>query len=88
MTRSSRIFIKAPDAGGAVTASGTVSTPTTTASGALVLIHDVTGATTLTQITSSGTAIIAGGVVITDVNGTETWTDGDAGLVITGTGFV
>jgi len=28
------------------------------------------------------------GPVITDVNGTESWTDGDTGLVITGTGFV
>lgn len=32
--------------------------------------------------------VAAGGVVITDVNTTETWDDGDAGLVITGTGFV
>jgi len=72
----------------AVTANGTPSAPVTTASGAIVLIHDVTGAVTLQQITSSGVVVIAGGVVITDVNGTESWTDGDSGLVITGTGFV
>jgi len=30
----------------------------------------------------------AGGPVITDVNTTESWTDGDTGLVITGTDFV
>jgi hypothetical protein len=27
-------------------------------------------------------------VIITDVNTTESWTDSDTGLVITGTGFV
>ena len=33
-------------------------------------------------------AVTVGGVTITDVNTTETWDDGDTGLVITGTGFV
>jgi hypothetical protein len=32
--------------------------------------------------------VSVGGVVITDVNTTESWTDGDTNLVITGTGFV
>ena len=31
---------------------------------------------------------ISSSVSITDVNGTESWADGDTGLVITGTGFV
>lgn len=39
-------------------------------------------------ILASGTAGIASSVVITDVNTTESWTDGDTGLIITGTGFV
>jgi hypothetical protein len=33
-------------------------------------------------------AAVAGGVVITDVDGDEAWNDGDTGLIITGTGFV
>lgn len=40
---------------------------------------------TVVEIAEEGPATT---VFITDVNGTESWTDGDTGLVITGSGFV
>ncbi len=46
------------------------------------------GTPPIATITASGVAGIASSVVITDVNTTESWTDGDTGLVITGTGFI
>ena len=45
------------------------------------------GTPSLTKATSAGTALQPLPVV-TDVDGDETWADGDTGLVITGTGFV
>jgi len=88
MARLSRLFIPAGAATTTKTANGAVSTPVLTASGALDLIHKASSTATLSQIISSGTAVIAGGVIITDVNTTESWTDGDTGLIITGSGFV
>lgn len=41
-----------------------------------------------TSIWQMATFKAAAGVTITDVNTTESWDDGDTGLVITGTGFV
>lgn len=46
------------------------------------------GTPTLTGATAAGTAGFASSVTITDVDGDETWTDGDTGLIITGSGFV
>lgn len=43
------------------------------------------------HVMSSGGIMVpaqTGGITITDVNTTESWNDGDTGLVITGTGFV
>lgn len=57
------------------------------------LTHDAGGATasgtpSIDAVTASGVAAIVSNVQITDVNTTESWTDGDTGLVITGSGFV
>ena len=45
------------------------------------------GTPDLTTLTASGSALRRT-VKVTDVNTTETWTDGDTGLPITGTGFL
>jgi hypothetical protein len=50
--------------------------------------NTATGAPSVPLITAAGTGSVSGTVTITDVNATESWTDGDTGLVITGTGFV
>jgi len=50
-------------------------------------VLDASGAPTMAVSTASGSALLPN-VIITDVNTTESWDDGDTGLVITGTGFL
>ena len=46
------------------------------------------GSPSITKLTSTGAASVLTVPIITDVNTTESWTDGDTGLVITGTDFI
>ena len=81
-------LVVAQATGGALTASGTPSSDIITASGVASFRHSASGTPSSDIITASGTAGILSSVTITDVNTTESWDDGDTGLVITGTGFV
>lgn len=75
---------------GAVTASGTPSISALTSSASATLTRHATSTASLSEIVGLGAATRtpATNVVITDVNTTESWTDGDSNLIITGTGFV
>ncbi len=46
------------------------------------------GTPSIAKPTSAGSGSVEAAPDVTDVNTTENWTDGDSGLVITGTGFV
>jgi hypothetical protein len=49
------------------------------------IVTPVSGGRRVIEVQDEGPAT---SVLITDVNGTESWTDGNTGLIITGTGFV
>lgn len=84
------IGARIPDAGGtaALTSSGTPDLETLTASGVANQVLLPSGTPDLAELTAVGVATLASSVVITDVDGDESWVDGDANLVVTGTGFV
>ncbi len=73
---------------GALLASGSPAAPVFVASGAAALQALLaSGVPNIEALIAAGNAFRTS-VGITDVNTTESWTDGDTGLVITGTGFL
>ncbi len=74
---------------GGFSASGTPDIAKPTSAGTVLFERDAAGTPSVAKPTSSGAGTVTGlGPIITDVNGTESWDDGDTGLVITGIRFL
>ena len=68
-------------------ASGSPTIENITSTGSAKFEFTASGSPSIANLTSAGNATRTS-VKVTDVNTTESWNDGDTGIVITGTGFV
>ena len=71
-----------------ITASGTPSIDVLTASGVATLAAFITASGTPSIDVATAVGVATRGPIIDDVNTTESWNDGDSGLIITGKGFM